>query len=251
MLYTRVWAHRGASAYAPENTMPAFELADKMNSDGIEIDVHRTADGIIVVNHDHTIDRTSTGKGVIAEMTLAQIREYDISNPNVFGDKFAGTKMSTLAEVYDFIKSTDMTINVEIKGDGAEYVKAVYDVAKYVGIDNEKIIFSTFWHKNITDLLAIDKSVYTAPLYDKLEDPYNYSKNLGAYALHPSYPQTFENDYIKKAHEAGFMINPWTVDSPEAQTKLLELGADAIITNRPDVALICRRKYQAQMKTSK
>ena len=252
MRYTRVWAHRGASAYAPENTMPAFELAKKMGSDGIEIDVHTTIDNVIVVCHDHTVDRTSNGTGVFREMTFEQVRALDFGYRNVFGDKFTNTQISSLAEVYDFIKSSDMSINVEIKGSGNEYVKNVYDVAKYVGIDNERIIFSSFHHLNLTQLLEIDKSVYVAPLYDKMDvDHFEYSKGLGVYALHPSYPQTFENDYIKKAHDNGFMINPWTVDGADAINKLLAFGADAIITNKPDLALECRRKFQSSMYTAK
>lgn len=252
MLYTRIWAHRGASAYAPENTMPAFELAEEMNSDGIEIDVNITSDGVVVVCHDHTVDRTSNGSGHIRDHTLEQIKALDFSHPNVFGDKFANTKISTLAEVYDFIKTTNMSINVEIKGSGEEYVKSVYEVAKYVNIDNERIIFSSFHHPNLTQILALDKNVYTAPLYDKMDgDHFEYTKDHGFYAVHPSYPQTLENDYIKKAHDNGLMINPWTVDNPEVITKLLELGADAIITNKPDLALELRRKYQANMFTSR
>lgn len=252
MNYTRIWAHRGASAYAPENTMPAFELADKMNSDGIEIDVHSTVDGTIVVCHDHLVDRTSNGQGAFAKMTFEEVRELDFGHPTVFGDKFKGTKISTLAEVYDFIKSTNMSINVEIKGNGNEYVKRVYDVANYVGLDNERIIFSSFYHPNLTHLLEIDSKVYTAPLYDRMEgDNFEYAKGLGSYALHPSYPQIFESVYIQKAHENGFMINPWTVDSPEAMSKLLALGADALITNKPDIAIQMRRIYQSHLNTAK
>ena len=72
-----VIAHRGASAYAPENTMPAFEKALELGAEGIELDVHMTADGEIVVIHDHTIDRTSNGKGMVKDLTLDEIKKFD------------------------------------------------------------------------------------------------------------------------------------------------------------------------------
>jgi glycerophosphoryl diester phosphodiesterase len=77
---TLVWAHRGASAYAPENTLSAFEKAIQMGSDGIELDVHMCLDGELVVIHDETVDRTSNGTGAIADMTLEQLKKLDFSN---------------------------------------------------------------------------------------------------------------------------------------------------------------------------
>jgi glycerophosphoryl diester phosphodiesterase len=76
---TKIFAHRGASAYAPENTMEAFRLAYDMSADGLEIDVHLTKDGQVVVIHDHVIDRTSNGKGAVAQMTYEELLAYDFS----------------------------------------------------------------------------------------------------------------------------------------------------------------------------
>ena len=91
-----VWAHRGASAYAPENTLPAFRLAAEMHADGVELDVYLTKDDQIVVCHDNKIDRTSTGSGLISDHTLAELRAYSFHNSM---DAYENTPIPTLAEV--------------------------------------------------------------------------------------------------------------------------------------------------------
>lgn len=107
-----VWAHRGASAYCPENTLPAFAKAIELGADGIELDVQMTKDGELVVCHDEKIDRTSDGKGWIKDFTLAELREFDFS----YGDEtFKGAKIPTLREVFELFADTDMTINIELK----------------------------------------------------------------------------------------------------------------------------------------
>lgn len=95
---TKVWAHRGASGYRPENTMEAFELAIKQGADGIELDVHTSADGELIVMHDETVDRVTDKTGLIKDMTLAQVKELKVSTdaePNGI------YRVPTLAEVLD------------------------------------------------------------------------------------------------------------------------------------------------------
>ena len=94
----KVWAHRGAAAYAPENTLEAFELAIKMGADGVELDVHLSRDGEIVVAHDERVDRVSNGRGLIQEMTLSEIKELDFG---VRFEAYRGAKAPTLREVYE------------------------------------------------------------------------------------------------------------------------------------------------------
>ena len=111
-MQTQVWAHRGASYYTPENTLAAFEKAIKMGADGIELDVQMTKDGELVVVHDETINRTSNGKGYVKDYTLEQLKKYDFSNKHI---TYKGEKIPTLQEVYELIKPTSLTINVELK----------------------------------------------------------------------------------------------------------------------------------------
>ena len=104
---TKVWAHRGASGYRPENTMEAFELAIKQGADGIELDVHTSADGELIVMHDETVDRVTDKTGLIKDMTLAQVKELKVSTdvePNGI------YRVPTLVEVLDLMRTTDMMV---------------------------------------------------------------------------------------------------------------------------------------------
>ena len=107
-----VWAHRGASGYAPENTLAAFKKAVEMKADGVELDVQLTKDGEIVVCHDETIDRTSDKKGLLMDYSLEELKKFDFSNSN---PAFEGEQIPPMSEVFDLLKDTDLTINIELK----------------------------------------------------------------------------------------------------------------------------------------
>ena len=123
-----VFAHRGASAYAPENTLPAFALAANMNAFGVELDVHRTKDGQIAVIHDERIDRVSDGTGKVSELTLEELRQYSFRAG--FGDRFGQVDIPTLDEVYELLGPRGLYVNVEIKDSGTDFVKQVRDCAE-------------------------------------------------------------------------------------------------------------------------
>ena len=106
---TKVWAHRGASAYAPENTIPAFQMAMEMGADGLELDVHESSDGKLMVIHDERIDRTSNGTGRVVDMTCQQLKKLDFSNGM---PGYKDVRIPTLREVYGLIKDSRMTVNV-------------------------------------------------------------------------------------------------------------------------------------------
>ena len=106
---TKIWAHRGASAYAPENTLPAFKMALDQGAHGIELDLQRTVDGVLVVVHDETIDRTSNGFGRVADLTLDELRRCDFSN-GFIGHR--NVRIPTLTEVLELIAPTDATLVV-------------------------------------------------------------------------------------------------------------------------------------------
>lgn len=112
---TTILAHRGASAYAPENTMASFELARKMGAQGIELDVQLTRDGKLAVIHDHTIDRTSGGNGRVSDMTLAELREHDFSY--TFKGEYGteGSRIPELKEVMQFAKEHQLYITLRLK----------------------------------------------------------------------------------------------------------------------------------------
>ena len=109
---TKVFAHRGASGYAPENTLQAFSLAQEQGADGIELDVQLTKDGEVVVIHDETIDRTSTGKGYVRDYTLEELKKFSFHNHM---EKYKGVKIPTLREVLELVKPGKMEVNIELK----------------------------------------------------------------------------------------------------------------------------------------
>ena len=108
-----VLAHRGYSGKAPENTMAAFELALAAGADGLELDVHITKDGEVVVIHDHTLERTTNGRGRVEELTYSELAQFDAGS--WFGEEFRGQRLPKLSEVCELIRGTDKIFNVELK----------------------------------------------------------------------------------------------------------------------------------------
>lgn len=238
-----IFAHRGASAYAPENTLPAFELAADMNAFGVELDVHLTKDGQIVVTHDGEISRVSNGSGKISEMTLDELRAYSFAAG--FADKYDKVEIPTLEQVYQLLGPRGLYVNVEIKASGRDFVRQVHDCAIACGM-KDKVIYSSFNHFNLTDMLEYDADAFVAPLYGaEIVKPADYAKLFGAKAIHPHYNQILTHpDIADRARELGVRIHPWTVDNPDAIRKLCEMDIGAIITNKPDVALEIAKSVQ-------
>jgi glycerophosphoryl diester phosphodiesterase len=227
-------AHRGASGYYPENTMLAFEKAIEMGCDGIETDVHLTKDGIAVICHDETIDRTTDGNGFIKDYTYKELLRFDAGIK--FGDKFKGLKIPSLDEFIDLIKNRDLIINFELKDDKIKYKdieKIVLDKIYKAKIEDNSII-SSFNHYSVMKCRELDKNIKTGFLYDnQLYDPGSYGKRAGVYALHPNYI-TLEDDIVENIKNSNLKINTYTVNEEKDMTRLAKLGIDGIITNYPD-----------------
>ena len=180
-------AHRGASANAPENTMPAFELAVAHGADGVELDVHLTKDGELVVMHDERVDRTTNGKGFIKDFTLEELKRLDARNGM---EGFGGVQVPTLAEVYSLFAGSRHIINVEIKTDIMDYPGICQ---KLLALEdsmhmNGRIIYSSFNHYTVKEMLALRPSAKTGLLYLSIIDsPWDYARRLGAACLHPHF----------------------------------------------------------------
>ena len=194
---TKVWAHRGASGYRPENTMEAFELAIKQGADGIELDVHTSADGELIVMHDETVDRVTDKTGLIKDMTLAQLKELKVSTdvePNGI------YRVPTLVEVLDLMRTTDMMVNIELKNSICFYPGMEEKILKLVKEMHmeDQLIYSSFNHYSLMQLKQLDDHVQTGILFsDGWINPAMYAKNLGINAVHPAvyhlkYPQFME-----------------------------------------------------------
>ena len=233
---TLVIAHRGASAYSPENTMEAFRLAVDMKADGIEIDVHFSKDGHIMVLHDEKIDRTSNGQGKVTDYTLEELKFFDFGCK--FKNAYTGTKIPTLDELYELLLTNDMILNIEIKTSDPKMPRALYEITKKYGLE-DRIIYSSFDHLQLARMLEVNKDAFVAPLYSfNMLNAWDYAENMKALASHPNYKQITVNfpEYVEKCHEKGIRVHPWTCDAPEVITALAEAGCDAIITNVPDKA---------------
>ena len=231
---TLVIAHRGASAYAPENTMPAYELAAKMKADGIETDVHFTADGKIVTLHDEKIDRTSNGQGLVTDYTYEELLHFDFGRK--FSPDFKGTKLPLMEDLFNLCRENNMVCNVEIKSADPKMPAALHALAEKTGM-LDLVIYSSFDHEQLARMLEVNPKAFVAPLYSfNMVKAWDYSENLGALASHPKYTQIkLYADYVEKCHEKGIRVHPWTVDDPEIATFLAEAGCDAVITNKPDL----------------
>lgn len=236
----KVWAHRGASAYAPENTMEAFRLAVEQQADGFEIDIHMSKDGEIVVIHDDTIDRTSNGKGNVTDLTLAELKQYNYNA--CFEDKYATAEIPTLRQVLELVKEHHLYLNIEVKDimvqsqkyDGLN-VAAAEMVRAYGLVD--QVIFSSFNHKSMLELKQTCPDMTTAILhFSKLYRAEQYAKTVHADALHPHFIAV-DADVVKEAHEAGIQVNVWTVNQIPVMRQMIEAGVDAIITDCPDVCV--------------
>ena len=237
---TLVFAHRGASAYEPDNTIEAFELAHKMGADGIELDVHLTADGEVVIFHDNTLDRATNGRGSIPEYTLAELKAIDVGY-GFFRGQRKGYKIATLDEVYELVSPLDMIVNVEIKANVPEIVKACDTIAKRHKM-SEKIIYSCFNHYQIRRVKEEIPNAFIAPLHGfNLLDPWDYCLKIGAGATHPDKAVIKQvPDFVKNCHDKGIRVHAWTADRPEDIQFLLDNGVDVIMTNYPDVAIELR-----------
>jgi glycerophosphoryl diester phosphodiesterase len=234
---TTIWAHRGASAKAPENTLAAFRLAHEMSADGVELDVQLTSDGEVVVIHDETLDRTTTGRGPVAARTLREIRTFDASNGR---KRYQGEPIPTLREVLDLVGPTGMSVNIELKNSVEPYQgleQAVLKIVAGAGMA-ERVIYSSFNHISATQLARSSQPSRVGLLFsDVLAEPWDYAQRLDMAALHPHWKYVqFVPETIERCHALGLAINVWTVDSPDMVRRLADLGADAVITNRPDEA---------------
>lgn len=234
---TTVYAHRGASGYAPENTLEAFQLAADMGAQGIELDVHICKSGEIVVIHDETVDRVADGTGTVADMTLEELQALNVSKP-IPGYK--PTRIPTLEEVYALVKPTGMHVNVELKTGYVDYpdlVEKCVALAAKMGM-TDRVLYSSFNHRSLMEVKAIDPALPCGLLYELVMiEPWKYAGAYGMNALHPHLSEVRCEDLVPSAHACGMEVNPWTVNTEEEIRFCIAHGCDRIITNYPDRAL--------------
>ena len=234
-----VIAHRGASGHRRENTLPAYELAIEMRSDMIEIDLHRTRDGEIVVAHDATLP----GLGEIGEATAAEVRALDLSPGEDKGPgKDGGERVPTLDEVLDGFASR-IPFNLEIKwGREGDYEGLEAQTLEALRVRNlgPDILFSSFRPSIQRRLREQDPNARLALLVSPREPGYTLDRalgkaqELGCEALNPHWTQ-IDDSLVPRSQQAGLRVNTYTVNEINGMRRMLDLGVDGVFTNFPDL----------------
>lgn len=229
----KIFAHRGSSGTYPENTLIAFQDAAKLPITGVELDVHLSRDGQIVVIHDETIDRTSNGRGYVRDLTLEQLRNYDFGSK--FSKAFKNEKIPLLSEVLDLYKTTDHLINIELKTnvicyDGIE--EKVLALIAEKDLDN-RVVISSFNHKSIRYIKELNPSISIAALTMKApNEPFRYLQSIEAEALHIS-RRSIRKPSIHKLIAQGVPVRIFTVNRISQARRLQKIGVEAIFTDFP------------------
>jgi glycerophosphoryl diester phosphodiesterase len=241
-------AHRGASAVVPENTLEAFRLAVEMGAGGLELDVHLTRDGHVVVIHDSTLDRTTGGSGAVAEMTLDELRGVDAGH-NFSPDggtlpyRGLGLRIPTLAEVLQ--EFPGVALNIDMKADHPGIEAAVLGVLREADAEERALVVSSRhgavrrfrrisggristgasrWETGVFYLLGrLHLERLALPAYDALQVP----------PRHRGIPLVTRR-FVKAAHARGVRVDAWTINSADEMRRLLDLGVDVIMTDRPE-----------------
>ena len=237
MSNTKVIAHRGASGYAPENTLEAFLLAIEQGADGIELDVQLSRDGIPVVIHDETIDRVTDRTGYVKDYTLQELKELTVLKDRF--PQYSQSKIPTLKEVLEAVKSSGIQVNIELKTGIYWYPdieKKVAEIVEETGM-KEKIIYSSFNHYSVQRIKEIVPDAETAYLYsDVILNVEDYARKTKVDGLHPAVYHVKMADFLKGYIESGLNVRVWTVNEEADMKALTEAGVPAGITNYPDVA---------------
>jgi glycerophosphoryl diester phosphodiesterase len=231
-------AHRGASGLAPENTLAAFRRAIELASPGIECDVHLTADRKPLIIHDGRVDRTTSGTGEVASLTLADLQALDAGA--WFDPKFTGERLPTLPDLLALAAGL-ARVFVELKvGGGAPLVDTALaaiaasraEVA-LISFDPEEVRLVAERRPDLPlGFLVGRQHVAQQGVATVLQR----ARELGAGFISPQ-ESAVDAAFIAQAHDAGLPVSVWTVDDPDRMEAIADSGADAITTNRPDLAL--------------
>lgn len=236
-------AHRGASELAPENTLPAFIKAIECGADIIELDVHLTADGEIVVTHDESIRRITGEDGKIKRLEFNFLRSLDFGK--WFSEQFAGEKIPSLREVFEKL-GDKIKFNIEIKM-GEKYYPGIVD--RLLELINhyrmkENVILSSFDLKTIKILSEKSLDIPLGIIFDRMEWDYllKSAKKINCSFIVPDKRITTERE-IEKAHRIGLSVYPYVINEKEEIQKFIKYGVDGIITNNPERVSKILRNY--------
>ena len=244
------FAHRGASSRAPENTLEAFRLAVLSGAGGLELDVHMTSDGRVVVIHDDSVDRTTEGTGLVRRMTLHEVQSLDAGyrftpdGGTTYPYRGRGVRVPELGEVLrEFPRQK---VNVDIKEEQPGVEAALLETIKDAGAGDRVLVVSEMpvVVECVRELSG--GSISTGASRQEIRDFYRLSRLRLEFLVCPPYValqvpveyggrEVVTSRFVKAAHDRGVRVDVWTIDDPDEMRRLLDLGADVIITNRPEV----------------
>ena len=231
-------AHRGASSYAPENTFAAFDQALELGVNHVEIDVHFSRDGHIVVIHDDTRDRTTDAVGAVADRTLAELRSLDAGS--WFGSEYAGERIRSLAEIFEEYKGR-LYFHIEIKAHAAGLASRTADMVRAYGL-TEDVTITSFWKPWLEETREYAPELTTGWLVP-LERGGQWNDSVIDQALELGLDQVCPRadittvDLVNALHQKGFVVRCCGVYSEDLMRHVVDCGADGMTINFPDKLL--------------
>lgn len=240
---SKIFAHRGAKSFAPENTLSAFKKAVESGADGIELDVHLSQDGFIVVMHDENVDRTTNGKGEIKELSLAEIKKLDAGS--WFDEKFKDEKVPTLEEVLETLHELKFTgeLNVELKTDKNNYegieekVSGLLRSVKWTFT----YIYSSFSFSSLEKMYSVEPSAeYAYIMENDTEKMLQAEKTPFISGIHPNVSWFLKNAEIIEKSTKKFRV--WRTEDDQTLFKLFKENPEGIFTNDPKKAIELKKR---------
>ena len=237
--HPQIFAHRGARVVAPENTLPAFQKALDMQVDGIELDVHCSKDGQLVVIHDFTVNKTTNAKGRVSDFTAAELAHLDAGSH--LNAEFAGVGVPTLDQVFDLVGNR-CRVNVEIKSEdplGGNQVEPLIALLQKRNL-YDQVIVSSFNPITLIKMRWTDPKIHLGLLYEKDLPPHLrqawFTPIMQPEALHLYYP-LIDKKLMAWAKSKQCAVNTWTVNDVGEAKRLAALGVDVIMSDVPDVIM--------------
>ncbi|SFM13392.1 glycerophosphoryl diester phosphodiesterase [Paenibacillus sp. 1_12] len=229
---TIIIGHRGAAGEAPENTLGSFRLAVEQGAEALELDIHESADGALIVCHDATVDRTTNGHGSISRMTQEELQKLDAGG--WFSPQYVGEKLPLLEEVFTLIPQ-DILINIEIKCAYSTRLehRLLQLLQQYDRLQN--VIISSFDHKILVRLKQAEPALKMGLLYvANFQNHRKMAESTGieVFSLHPQY-RLIEAEDVQDAVQNGLFVYPFTINEEEELRKALNDGVSGIITDFP------------------
>ena len=245
---TLVFAHRGGGGLFPENTLEAFADSVKLGVDFLELDVHSTKDGTLVVMHDGSIDRTTDGRGMVSEITLAEVKNLDagylFTNDNgaTYPFRGRGIKVPTLQEIFDAFPQ--MKFNIEPKQISPSITKPLCEMIRAHKL-TDRIIVGSFRQTAIDEFRAACPEVATAASPAEVSEFLAMQKTGIAASYSPpfqalqvptnaSFLHVVNRDFITAAHARNTQVHVWTINDADEMERLIDIGVDGIMTDYPD-----------------